>query len=367
MLDVIAFLSVAAPICVRRLCFVSIAWSPVVLVSPRGGRNGRLNRRLGRLNRQFSRSSRIELVRLSLVRIVVVSPQFRCYVVSIFVQPLPSSYRFMHLYFSESIGTLLSRFVCSIFIDNWHIDRCNDGLVDITFRYFGAVACFNIVFVSSIRLLRSSFILFTISLDRRAYNFSFDIACNIRSILSLTLRSTVRLTSGSTLRTTLRATLRLTLCLTLYSTLYSVLRWSSCFDTSLTHRCDSVSTSCFATILTLQWLCWLSSTYRDKHCSAGTFFTFFWVVRASYVRLPCTLFVEQSRYLEPLESRVEILGILGRRIIILSVFLSARCGHAIITVDSRRAKRYIYSATTRLEQSNHRIVSVRIVLVILVW
>lgn len=320
MLDVIAFLSVASPICVRRLCFVSIAWSPVVLVSPRGGRNGRLNRRLGRLNRQFSRSSRIELVRLSLVRIVVVSPQFRCYVVSIFVQPLPSSYRFIHLYFSESIGTLLSRFVCSIFIDNWHIDRCNDGLVDITFRYFGAVACFNIVFVSSIRLLRSSFILFTISLDRRAYNFSFDIACNIRSILSLTLRSTVRLTSGSTLRTTLRVTLRLTLCLTLYSTLYSVLRWSSCFDTSLTHRCDSVSTSCFDTTLTLQWLCWLSSTYRDKHCSAGTFFTFFWVVRASYVRLSCTLFVEQSRYLEPLESRVEILGILGRRIIILSVF-----------------------------------------------
>lgn len=101
MLDVIAFLSVASPICVRRLCFVSIAWSPVVLVSPRGGRNGRLNRRLGRLNRQFSRSSRIELVRLSLVRIVVVSPQFRCYVVSIFVQPLPSSYRFMYLYFSE--------------------------------------------------------------------------------------------------------------------------------------------------------------------------------------------------------------------------------------------------------------------------
>lgn len=213
MLDVIAFLSVASPICVHRLCFVSIAWSPVVLVSPRGGRNGRLNRRLGRLNRQFSRSSRIELVRLSLVRIVVVSPQFRCYVVSIFVQPLPSSYCFMHLYFSESIGTLLSRFVCSIFIDNWHIDRCNDGLIDITFRYFGAVACFNIVFVSSIRLLRSSFILFTISLDRRAYNFSFDIACNIRSILSLTLRSTVRLTSGSTLRTTLRVTLRLTLCL----------------------------------------------------------------------------------------------------------------------------------------------------------
>ena len=252
MLDVIAFLSVASPICVRRLCFVSIAWSPVVLVSPRGGRNGRLNRRLGRLNRQFSRSSRIELVRLSLVRIVVVSPQFRCYVVSIFVQPLPSSYRFIHLYFSESIGTLLSRFVCSIFIDNLHIDRCNDGLVDITFRYFGAVACFNIVFVSSIRLLRSSFILFTISLDRRAYNFSFDIACNIRSILSLTLRSTVRLTSGSTLRTTLRVTLRLTLCLTLYSTLYSVLRWSSCFDTSLTHRCDSVSTSCFDTTLTLQ-------------------------------------------------------------------------------------------------------------------
>jgi hypothetical protein len=38
------------------------------------------------------------------------------------------------------------------------------------------------------------------------------------------------------------------------------------------------------------------------------------------VRLPCTLFVEQSRYLESLESRVEILGILGRRIIILSVF-----------------------------------------------
>lgn len=38
------------------------------------------------------------------------------------------------------------------------------------------------------------------------------------------------------------------------------------------------------------------------------------------MRLSCTLFVEQSRYLESLESRVEILGILGRRIIILSVF-----------------------------------------------
>lgn len=38
------------------------------------------------------------------------------------------------------------------------------------------------------------------------------------------------------------------------------------------------------------------------------------------MRLPCTLFVEQSRYLESLASSVEILGILGRRIIILSVF-----------------------------------------------
>lgn len=363
MLDVIAFLSVASPICVRRLCFVSIAWSPVVLVSPRGGRNGRLNRRLGRLNRQFSRSSRIELVRLSLVRIVVVSPQFRCYVVSIFVQPLPSSYRFMHLYFSESIGTLLSRFVCSIFIDNWHIDRCNDGLVDITFRYFGAVACFNIVFVSSIRLLRSSFILFTISLDRRAYNFSFDIACNIRSILSLTLRSTVRLTSGSTLRTTLRATLRLTLCLTLYS----VLRWSSCFDTSLTHRCDSVSTSCFDTTLTLQWLCWLSSTYRDKHCSAGTFF-YVLLSRTSVIRASSLYAFRGTISLSWVswEPRGNTRNTRETYYNLIS-FLSARCGHAIIAVDSRRAKRYIYSATTRLEQSNHRIVSVRIVLVILVW
>ena len=85
------------------------------------------------------------------------------------------------------------------------------------------------------------------------------------------------------------------------------------------------------------------------------------------MRLSCTLFVEQSRYLESLESRVEILGILRRHIIILSVFYQrARCGHAIIAVDSRRAKQDIYSATTRLEQSNHRIVSVRIVLVVLV-
>ena len=42
-LDVIAFLSVASPICGRRSCFVSIARSPVVLASPRGGWNGWLN------------------------------------------------------------------------------------------------------------------------------------------------------------------------------------------------------------------------------------------------------------------------------------------------------------------------------------
>lgn len=347
-------LSVASPICVRRLCFVSVARSLVVLASPRDGWNDRLNRRLGRLNQPFSRSSRIELGRLSLVRIVVVSPQFRCYVVSISVQPLPSSYRFVHLYFFRAYWDAFIS--VRPFNFYWHIDCCNDGLTDTTFRYFGAVACFNIVFVSSIRLLRSS-----CSLSRLIV---------VRTTLHSTLRATyVRYCVWHCVRLYVWHCVRHCVWHRVWHCVgqCSVLRWSSCFDILLTHRCDSVSTSYFDTTLTLQWLCWLSSTYRDKPCSAGTFFTFFCVVRASYVRLPCTLFVEQSRYLESLESRVEILGILGRRIIILSVFLSARCGHALIAVDSRRAKQGIYSATTRPEQSNHRIVSVRIVLIILVW